>query len=579
MTLRIQREKRWFVLCAAIILIIVFGAVFWDTLNITKISGDYYQRIARDKDLIADILPSPEFIMEPYLIMYQMLNETDKAKLEQLAAKSRELRDKYEAVHKFWAGKLPEGKARDELIVASYRPAEEFFEASDKQVIPAILRGDRENAHALIRDLLTPKYEEHRRAIENVVGMVDEAISRKERESAGLVERRLVSLALLAGIGIIGLALLHWRAEKLLGGEVERLAITLRSIGDGVIAADKSGRVLLLNKAAEDLTGWTQEEAADRLLPEIFHIINETTRERCANPVEKVLETGRIVGLANHTLLVAKDGTERNIADSASAIRDNRGRIIGVVLVFRDVTEHKRAEDELRQMNEYLENIFENSPDGIGIVDRYGKFFLWNRMAAEQYGYTSEELRGKSAFDLYPDKDELDRMLTKLRNDGAVKKYPINMKRKDGTVTAFEISISLLKDDENRVIGSVCVARDMSDITKALNDLAVSHDRLYQEITERKHLEEKYRSIYENAIEGIFQITPEGSFLSANPALARILGYDSPEDVLESLTDVSRQLYVYPEQRLELLRQVEERDVVQGFEGPIFPQGRKHCMD
>ena len=94
--------------------------------------------------------------------------------------------------------------------------------------------------------------------------------------------------------------------------------------------------------------------------------------------------------------------------------------------------------------------------------------------------------------------------------------------------------------------------------------------RLYQEITERKHLEEKYRSIYENAIEGIFQITPEGSFISANPALARILGYDSPEDVLESLTDVSRQLYVYPEQRLELLRQVEERDVVQGFEVQFF---------
>ena len=87
-------------------------------------------------------------------------------------------------------------------------------------------------------------------------------------------------------------------------------------------------------------------------------------------------------------------------------------------------------------------------------------------------------MRGKSAFDLYADKDELDRMLTKLQNEGAVKKYPINMKRKDGTVTAFEISISLLKDDENRVIGSVCVARDMSDITKALNDLAVSHEQV-----------------------------------------------------------------------------------------------------
>ncbi|MGA2402763.1 MAG: PAS domain-containing protein, partial [Syntrophobacteraceae bacterium] len=296
MTLRIHREQRLFVLGASIIMIIVFGAVFWDTLNITKISGNYYQRIARDKDLIADILPPPEFIIEPYLIMYKMLDETDKAKLEQLAAKSRELRDKYEAVHEFWAGTLPEGKTRDELIVASYRLAEEFFEIRDKQVNPAILRGDNENAHNLIRDLLTPKYEEHRRAVENVVGMTREAISREERESAGIVGRRPILLVLLVGIGIIGLALLHRRAEKFLSAEMERLAVTLRSIGDAVVATDKSGRVLLLNKVAEDLTGWTQEESAGRFLPEIFHIINETTRECCANAVEKVLETGRIVG-------------------------------------------------------------------------------------------------------------------------------------------------------------------------------------------------------------------------------------------------------------------------------------------
>ena len=128
MNLGIKQGKGLFLLGTSIMMVIVFAMVFWDTLNITKISGSYYQRITRDKDLIADILPPPQFIIEPYLIMHQMLDETDKAKLEQLAAKATELRDEYEARHEFWAGRLPEGKIKETLIVVSYRPAEEFFE-------------------------------------------------------------------------------------------------------------------------------------------------------------------------------------------------------------------------------------------------------------------------------------------------------------------------------------------------------------------------------------------------------------------------------------------------------------------
>src|SRR5208283_690656 len=123
----------------------------------------------------------------------------------------------------------------------------------------------------------------------------------------------------------------------------------------------------------------------------------------------------------------------------------------------RRESERRDAEDLLRQANEYLENIFENSPDGIGIVDRHGKFIRWNKMAAEQYGYKLEELEGKSAFDHYADKDELEKMLAELRREGTVKKYEIRMKKKDGTVCSFELSISLLRDGANEVLGSICV--------------------------------------------------------------------------------------------------------------------------
>jgi len=137
------------------------------------------------------------------------------------------------------------------------------------------------------------------------------------------------------------------RAEDALAMEKERLAVTLRSIGDGVITTDTAGRVVLLNKVAEEMTGWRQEDAVGKPFSEVFHIINEKNRELCRSPVDQVLATGAGVELANHTILVAKDGTERIIADSAAPIRDRESRLVGVVLVFRDITEKEKMEADL----------------------------------------------------------------------------------------------------------------------------------------------------------------------------------------------------------------------------------------
>lgn len=145
-------------------------------------------------------------------------------------------------------------------------------------------------------------------------------------------------------------------AEDALATEKERLAVTLRSIGDGVITSDVYGKVVLVNKVAEALTGWLQEEAVGQPFIEVFKTINENNRSPCFNPVEKVLATGAIVGLANHTILIARDGTERSIADSAAPIRDRESRTIGVVLVFRDVTEEEKREKERSKIKK-LESI------------------------------------------------------------------------------------------------------------------------------------------------------------------------------------------------------------------------------
>jgi PAS domain S-box-containing protein len=138
------------------------------------------------------------------------------------------------------------------------------------------------------------------------------------------------------------------QAAAVLHEQREWFRTTLGSIGDAVIATDAQGRVKFLNGVAQSLTGWTDKDSIDKPLAEVFHIINEKGRERCTDPVAKVLRSGAVVGLANHTALIGKDGTERSIADSAAPICSEDGKVSGVVLVFRDVTEQRRGEEQLR---------------------------------------------------------------------------------------------------------------------------------------------------------------------------------------------------------------------------------------
>jgi PAS domain S-box-containing protein len=139
------------------------------------------------------------------------------------------------------------------------------------------------------------------------------------------------------------------QTQEQLTAEKQRLAVTLTSIGDGVITTDQTGRIMLINPVAQQLTGWSQTEAEGQELTQVFQIVSEKTGLPVSNPVQHVLETNRVVGLANGTVLLARDGTQRLIADSAAPIHED-GQTIGVVLVFRDVTERYRLEQELQKV-------------------------------------------------------------------------------------------------------------------------------------------------------------------------------------------------------------------------------------
>ncbi|NOY61358.1 MAG: PAS domain S-box protein [Calditrichaeota bacterium] len=145
---------------------------------------------------------------------------------------------------------------------------------------------------------------------------------------------------------IIGRGLERKKSAEALAAQKERLAVTLRSIGDGVISTNHRGRITLINKVAEKFTGWKENEAIGRPIGKVFQCINEKTGKRYANAVKNILEKGDIVSMSQNTMLVSKDGTKRYILPSASFIHNEKGKVIGIVLVFRDITEHRKLEEE-----------------------------------------------------------------------------------------------------------------------------------------------------------------------------------------------------------------------------------------
>jgi len=241
----------------------------------------------------------------------------------------------------------------------------------------------------------------------------------------------------------------------------EQLHVTLSSIGDAVIVTDRDGNVTFLNPVASDLTGWQLEEAVGQPLEIVFPIINEETRLKVENPVEKVFREKRIVELANHTSVITKDGREIPVEDSAAPIRVTPdGDIVGAVLVFRDVTAARRAlEDHL-----YLSAIVESSHDAIIGNDLNGIVTSWNQGAEKLYGYTAEEIIGESLSILIPaeNSDELPSVMKKLSHGERIENFETERVRKDGSRFMVSLTISPITNEYGKVVGASKIARDIT---------------------------------------------------------------------------------------------------------------------
>ena len=173
---------------------------------------------------------------------------------------------------------------------------------------------------------------------------------------------------------------------KELAQQREWFQVTLSSIGDAVITTDNEERITFLNPVAETMTGWKSDDATGQPLEKVFNIINEKTRLPAANPVRQSLREGIVVGLANHTVLIAKNGTETAIEDSAAPIRDAAGNISGVVMVFHDVTERRRVEAALRTSHDQFSALVNHSPLRVFLVDSHLRIRQINVKARLAFG-------------------------------------------------------------------------------------------------------------------------------------------------------------------------------------------------
>ena len=187
----------------------------------------------------------------------------------------------------------------------------------------------------------------------------------------------------------------------------EKLGVTLNSMGDGVIAIDAEGRVTFINPVSAQLTGWAQAEAVGRKVEEIFHIINKDTRHPALIPVMDAVKHGTIQGLANHTVLIARNGVERDIADSCAPIRGLDNKIVGAVLVFRDVTEEYALQQALQDSNSLVHAIVNTTVDSI-ITLRFNDCVIHtvNATTEKPFGYSDEELIGQNIGLLIPELDQ-----------------------------------------------------------------------------------------------------------------------------------------------------------------------------
>lgn len=337
----------------------------------------------------------------------------------------------------------------------------------------------------------------------------------------------------------------------------EMLQLVIDNIPQAICWKDRNSVYLGCNRTAaadaglaccQDIIGltdwdlpWTKEQAESFRKSDLRVMETDTPQYRILQP--QLQANGQLAWLDTNKI----------------PLHDIEGNVVGILITYEDITPHKQAQEEIIEGAQRLSTVIETVGEGITLSDADGNFIIYNSRMEELTGYSKAEAETAGDFLrlLYPDSQAHAAALNGIREmvlTGGFRDVETAIVTKEGKQKTLLVSTSLMQ------------YKNRSLFLSAYRD--ISHRVEAQEA--QRQAEEKYRSLFENALEGIFQTTIDGHYLNANPALARIYGYSTPQELMVRLTDISRQLYVEPNRRAEFIRRLQEDDVVSGFESQVY---------
>src|SRR5712692_8662490 len=396
-----------------------------------------------------------------------------------------------------------------------------------------VLEGSGKRWMDLIRSLVAEMTKEEETLLRVRTQQTNETVA---RSVSTIFAGTLVSICLLVLCFVLLTRELSERkkAQDALEKSEKWFSTTLSSIGDAVIAADMNGAVSFMNPVAQSLTGWALEEARGRSMDLVFDIVNKETRRPVENPAKKVFREGKVVGLADHTLLLSKSGKEFDIEDSAAPIVTDTGAEFGVVLVFRDITEKKLSEEETSRQKDLMQLILASITDGVVVADTNGKFLLFNAAA--------ERFVGIGATDTSP--DQWSRQYGSFLPDGVTlfpsNELPLVRAMRGESVDRVELFIRNANVPEGRLLSITGGPLRSGDGTLK-GGVVVFHD-----ITERKRAEEALRQS-EGRYHLLFDSNPHPvwvydlktlAILDVNHSAVRTYGYSREEFLSLTIKDI-----------------------------------------
>ncbi|GAC1622965.1 MAG: hypothetical protein NVS9B13_16270 [Candidatus Acidiferrum sp.] len=550
------------VLAGFIVATVILALVGWQSYrNITRLAGaadwrEHTYEVLRDLDLTVSLLvdaetgqrgyllTGDEAYLEPYRSAIKHIDQTV-VNLKRLTLDNPKQQERLQILEPLLEKKLEEMQSTIDL-----RKKDGFAAAN-----VVVQEGSGKRWMDQIRSLVAEMSNEEQDLLTIRTERTNQSVYRSLRT---IVTGTVVSISLLVLCFWLLLSELseRKRAQDSLSKSEKWCSTTLASIGDAVIATDMNGAVTFLNPVAQQLTGWTLQDARGKAMDLVFDIINAESRRPVENPIKKVFREGKTVGLADHTVLLCKNGKEIDIEDSAAPILTDTGEAFGVVLVFRDITDQKIIERERRGTHTLLDSLVENLPSMIFVKEAKDlKFAHVNRSYERLLGYARDELIGKNDGDFFPNEEATlfvagDRKA--LESGNAVDIPEEKIHTREGNIRILHTKKIPLRDANGKPQFLLGISEDITE-RKRLEE-------------ERKHQQDILQSILGSMADGVVVADENGKFLVFNDSAEQMIGLGATDTTPSQWADqygtyLPDGVTPYPANELPLARAMRDENI------------------